>query len=232
MVKNQNHMLLETLNLDRDDLPLLTQALTHSSYINRQAVASNERLEFLGDAVLELVVSDHLYRTYPHVPEGQLTKMRAAVVCEASLALVAENLKLGEHLRLGKGTFIIPSILADAVEALLGAVYLSKGFAAAQKTILTLFQGIFADMKGGMLRLDYKTLLQEYAQENYATTPSYKIVAEEGPPHAKVFTAQLRLNQQVMGQGCGKTKKEAEQQAAQEAYKKIKDKRMPSACKE
>lgn len=217
--------LLEKMGLGAADAPLVKQALTHSSLTSNHGRSKsprhNERLEYLGDAVLELVISHYLYEKYPDMPEGKLTKLRANLVCESTLVGIAEDLGLKGYILLGKGTEAIPSILADALEALMGAVFISRGYAGARKTAVKLFQKAFDELGKGTLKPDYKTLMQEYAQEKYARIPEYKIVAENGPDHDKTFTAQFLLNQKVWAEGSGKTKKEAEQEAAHGAYTRM-----------
>lgn len=207
---------------------LYEQALTHSSFAHERGLRSghNERLEFLGDAVLELIISDYLYHHYPHFPEGKLTRLRAELVCEASLARLAYTLELGRYLRLGKGEAAgggasRPSLLADAVEALIGALYLDLGLESCRRYVLELFRPILQDLKEGVLRQDYKTLLQEYAQAHYAITPEYTIVRESGPDHNKIFEAEVLLDCSAVGRGQGRSKKEAEQAAAREAWMKL-----------
>lgn len=202
-------------------------ALTHSSYAHEHSLGSNahnERLEFLGDAVLELAVSDSLYLRFPDFPEGKLTRFRAGLVCEESLTQLANHLNLGACLLLGKGEAASggrqrPSLLADAFEALLGAIYLDLGFDAVRSVVERQFAPLLEDLTNGCLRRDYKTLIQEYSQAAYGTTPEYQIVAEQGPDHSKIFVAQLILLKKVLGEGSGRSKKEAEQEAAREAYK-------------
>ena len=202
------------------------QALTHSSYANERGMltgAHNERLEFLGDAVLELAISENLYIFFPELPEGKLTRYRAGLVCEESLSRLANELELGTLVRLGKGEDssggrLRPSLLADVFEALLGAVYLDLGFEEARLLTRRLFSALFKDLARGCLHRDYKTLLQEYTQLKLALTPEYLIISEQGPDHAKIFAAQVFIGTQVAGQGSGRTKKEAEQEAAREAY--------------
>lgn len=217
--------LLEKLGLEAVDTPLVKQALTHSSCTSSHGRLKhphhNERLEYLGDAVLELAISHYLYENYPDMPEGKLTKLRANLVCESTLVRIAADMGLHQYVLLGKGTEAIPSILADALESLMGAVFISKGYAGAQKAMGRLFHEAFDELERGILKPDYKTFMQEYAQEKYGTVPEYEIVAAEGPDHDKTFTAQFCLNQKVWAEGRGKTKKEAEQEAAQGAYAKI-----------
>lgn len=202
---------------------LLENALTHSSYANehKQAgVPSNERLEFLGDSILGLVVADYLYRTRPDLPEGDLTRIRAALVCEGSLVEVAKALDLGSYLKLGKGEAhgggrARPSIQADAVEAMLAAVYLDGGIGQARKLIHSLI--LDQEQERTAAGRDFKTTLQELIQREAGQVLSYRLVGEAGPDHAKVFSMEVLLNDAVIGAGQGRSKKEAEQAAAKAA---------------
>ncbi len=208
---------------------LLEDALRHSSYANEsrnRSATSNERLEFLGDAVLGMVVADHLYRKYPNQPEGELTRIRAALVCEDNLVLVARELSLGDYLKLGRGEENAggrhrPSIQADAVEAVIAAVYLDGGIAAARniirKFILNRNQGQLPATR------DYKTTLQEFVQQKEGQDLNYRLVKESGPDHDKRFTIEVSLNGQVLGRGEGRSKKEAEQMAAKEALEQLRE---------
>jgi ribonuclease III len=217
--------LLNLLGWEVIDLTYYEQALTHSSYAHEKGHRRlhNERLEFLGDAVLELVVSDFLFRKYPHLPEGKLTKLRADLVCEASLARLAYDLNLGRFLHLGKGEIFScgqsrPSLLSDAVEALIGANYIDLGLEKCRQNILSLLRPVLQDLQEGVICRDYKTLLQEFAQARYAVTPSYRITRESGPDHDKLFEAEVCLSSEPVGTGAGHSKKEAEQAAAKEAW--------------
>jgi len=201
---------------------LIEQALSHSSYANekKRAGGSNERLEFLGDSVLSIVVSDYLYKNI-NVPEGELTKMRASLVCEKSLFVFAQQIELGEFLHLGKGEENTggrerPSILADAFEAVIAAIYLDGGMEAAAKRILRFMPEDIKRTKKPVLS-DFKTLLQEVVQKNPEEKVEYVLIGEEGPDHNKRFVVEVCLNSQVIGKGKGKSKKEAEQLAAKEA---------------
>ena len=206
---------------------LLENALTHSSYANEHrdaGISSNERLEFLGDSVLGMVVADHLYREHPQMPEGELTRTRAALVCEGSLVEVARGLDLGKYLRLGKGEDAgggraRPSILADATEAVLAAVYLDGGIAQARRLIRTLILGNEEEMSASR---DYKTALQELIQRESGQKLTYHLVGEEGPDHAKRFSVEVELNGKTVGAGTGSTKKAAEQNAAKAAIETLK----------
>lgn len=207
---------------------LYEQALTHSSYAHEreQGNGHNERLEFLGDAVLELIISDYLYHHYPQLSEGKLTRMRADLVCEASLAQLAYAMDLGCYLRLGKGEAVggggdRPSLLADVVEALIGALFLDLGLELCRGYVLELYRPVLRDLQEGILRQDYKTLLQEFTQDCRGVTPDYRIVRESGPDHSKVFVAEALLSSQAVGRGEGRSKKEAEQAAAKEAWKNL-----------
>jgi len=228
-IKNCQSRLKRRLNIDWRDDDLLSIALTHSSftYENRHAGAeNNQRLEFLGDAVLELAVSDYLYRDNPERDEGELTKLRAAIVCEPSLARVAGGLELGLCLNMGRGEERSggrerPSILADAFEALLGAVYLDQGLGRAAEIALRCLAPVINDVMEGRLERDYKTELQELVQQNSGETVQYVILKEDGPDHDKTFTAGVIHRGQMSGKGTGRSKKDAEQQAAKSALLKM-----------
>lgn len=201
----------------------LTTALTHSSYANesRKNISSNERLEFLGDSVLSLVVSDYLYKNYSHLAEGELTKLRASLVCEKSLSEFAKAINLGGHLLLGKGEQITggagrPSILADAFEAVIAAIYLDGGIEPAGKFIMRFVEPAIVSHKPKAFR-DYKTTLQEIIQQNPEEKLDYILVGESGPDHDKRFTVEVHINSNIIGKGNGRTKKDAEQHAAREA---------------
>ena len=209
------------------DRTLLENALTHSSYANEhrdKGLASNERLEFLGDSILGLVVADHLYRTRKDLPEGDLTRIRAALVCEASLVEVAKVLDLGGYLRLGKGEAggggrNRPSILADAVEAMLAAVYLDGGIGQTRKLIHTLILDQEQERIGA--GRDFKTALQELVQRESGQVLRYRLTGEEGPDHNKRFFVAVDLNGTCVGSGTGRSKKEAEQMAATAAIEAL-----------
>ena len=208
------------------DFDLLIRAMTHSSYANehkKEQREHNERLEFLGDAVLELISSDYLFRNYPDIPEGTLTKKRASMVCEPTLALCAREISLGEYLLLRKGEDATggrkrDSIVSDAMEALIGAIYLDGGFANAKEFI---DRFILDDIENKQLFYDSKTTLQEIVQGSYDEDVRYEIVKEEGPDHNKNFYVHALLGERILGEGCGHTKKAAEQQAAYCAIKKL-----------
>ena len=211
------------------DEELLRLALTHGSFNyeqRRPEIEDNQRLEFLGDAVLELIVSTHLYNVFPHYTEGELTRLRAALVCEPSLARVAQELDLGKCLLMGRGEEHSggrerPSILADAVEALLGAIYLDQGLERAGRFILAYLEPILSDVLAGRLTRDYKTELQEILQQSAPDPVTYVIVREKGPDHEKIFTAAAIYQGREIGRGVGHSKKEAEQQAARLALSNL-----------
>ena len=204
---------------------LLRMALVHSSYTYEnkgREEQNNERLEFLGDAVLELIISDYYYTNCHYKTEGELTKMRALTVCEPSLAGVAQRLELGRYMFMGRGEERSggrerPALLADSFEALLGAVYLDGGLEEARRVALQQLEDIIAEVKSGNTVLDYKTLLQETLQRKSSDPIHYVITNEEGPDHDKIFTAIVEYQGKKLGQGRGRTKKEAEQQAAKMA---------------
>lgn len=208
------------------DKTLLETALSHSSYANeRHGVSSNERLEFLGDAVLGFCAAKNICRLYPAMPEGEMTRLRAELVCEASLHHVAEALGLSEHIRLGRneecnGGRQRVSILADSVEAIIAAMYLDGGLEPAERFIE---ERILKDVRAGHrpVRTDYKTQLQEILQRKGGIAPSYAIVGESGPDHNKSFVARVMLHDGAYAEGTGKSKKEAEQAAAKAALQML-----------
>ena len=216
----------EKLGYSFQNRELLENALTHSSRANesRGKLPSNERLEFLGDSILGMVVADHLYRGHPDLPEGGLTRTRAALVCEESLVEVAQALNLGEYLRLGKGESSgggreRPSIQADAVEAVLAAIYLDGGIGSARKFIQKFI--LSRETDGLAKPLDHKTALQELVQRESGQVLRYRLVGEEGPDHNKRFFVEVTLNGQAVGSGSGRSKKEAEQMAAAAAIESL-----------
>ena len=209
------------------NITLLQNALTHSSYANEHwhdSLKSNERLEFLGDSILGMVVADHLYRSFPNRPEGELTRMRADMVCETSLAKAAETLGLGQHLLLGHGEMQgggrkRASILADAMESVIAACYLDGGMDASKALIEKL---ILPNVpKEQLQNRDYKTALQEKVQQKKNQVISYRLISEEGPDHDKHFTVEVLLNGAAVGAGTGSSKKRAEQAAAQNALQNM-----------
>lgn len=209
------------------NITLLQNALTHSSYANEywhDSLKSNERLEFLGDSILGMVVAEYLYRNFSDRPEGELTRMRADMVCEQALALIANRLDLGKHLLLGRGEEQTgrtrASILADAVESLIAAIFLDGGMESARKFIDTF---VLCDVPVTRLHnVDYKTALQELVQRKRDQHLTYALIEESGPDHNKQFTVGVSLNGEQVGVGIGSSKKRAEQEAAHAALKKLK----------
>lgn len=230
MRKKPDAILLELekkIQYNFSDPSLLLHALTHSSYANEMRMHkenNNERLEFLGDAVLELVTSEYVYKEYKDESEGDLTKLRASIVCEQTLSSCARNLNLGKYLLLGKGEDITggrdrDSILSDALEALIGAVYLDGGFTNAKELI---HRFILDDLKNKKLFFDSKTILQEIVQnENHNQKIHYRLISEDGPDHNKTFTIAVCIGNEEIGCGVGRTKKAAEQEAAYQAIQKL-----------
>jgi ribonuclease-3 len=223
--------LVQLLNLPEGDRSLLLQAITHTSYVNENKngyLQDNERLEFLGDAVLELIVSEYLFTHYPEKSEGSLTKIRAAVICEHTLAKRAKIIRLGEFMLLGRGEEITGgrernSLLADAFEAVIGALYLNYGLDRAKSFVLSQIVPEINCVVKGEYGWDYKTSLQEVVQRNGSANLHYKIVGETGPDHEKIFTVELFLDGVSISKGSGRSKKEAEQAAAELAYHLLKD---------
>lgn len=207
---------------------LLITALTHSSKTNEQGKSyssCNERLEFLGDSVLGVTVSEHLYKSYPNMHEGEMTKLRATIVCSRSLSEVAERFGFGKYIMLGKGEEHTGgrhrmSILADAVEALIAALYLDAGFDKAKSWAMKILDENIKQAVSGELFKDYKTTLQEELQKNQVATLEYIITREEGPDHDKTFEAEVRMDGIILGKGVGKSKKDAQQLAAKDALSK------------
>jgi len=198
---------------------LLQSALMHSSYTNEKHLPKykcNERLEYLGDAVLELISSEYIFETNQTMPEGEMTKLRASIVCEPSLALCARDIHLGDYLLLGKGEEATggrhrDSVTSDALEALIGAIYLDGGFANAKEFIMKV---VLNDLEGKKLFYDSKTILQEIVQGHFTEALSYHLVKEEGPDHNKTFVVEAHIGEENYGVGTGRTKKAAEQEAA------------------
>ena len=226
MKDNKIRELQDKIGYKFRDEGLLVHALTHTSYANEKGlghVGSNERLEFLGDAVLELVSSEFFYERYPEVPEGQLTKMRAGHVCEPALHYCAEQIPLSRYILLGKGEDATggrqrPSIISDALESVIGAVYLDGGFASAKELVLKF---VLNDIEHTRLFYDSKSMLQEEFQKNGSSGPVYEQIAEEGPEHNKTYTVRVLLDGEEAGRGTASSKKHAEQQAAMQALIKL-----------
>ena len=220
---------MQTIGYDFKDISLLEVALTHSSYANEQKKVNccdNERMEFLGDAVLELSSSDYIYKNHSEMAEGKMTRLRASIVCEPTLALCARAIKLDTFIRLGKGEELTggrsrDSIVSDACEAVIGAIYLDGGFANAKEFVLRF---IMTDIENKQLFYDSKTILLEIVQGRQDGELTYEILKEEGPDHNKSFYVHALLGSTVLGEGTGHTKKAAEQQAAYCAIKKLKSK--------
>ena len=211
------------------DKNLILKALTHSSYANEKKMEKynhNERLEFLGDAVLEVCTSDFLFKEYLDKPEGDLTRLRASIVCEPTLAECARAIQLPDFLILGKGEETTggryrDSIVSDAFEAVIGAIYLDGGIEEAKKFIIRF---VLNDIENKHLFYDSKTILQETVQKLYKKKVEYKLISEEGPDHDKKFNVQVLLEDTILGEGIGRTKRKAEQQAAYQAILKIRQK--------
>ena len=220
-IQTLSKILKEKFDISFKNEALLMEAMTHSSYANEHKEMKgiyNERIEFLGDAVLELTISDWLFRQFPHFQEGQLTKLRAQIVCEDSLSLLAKECSLNEYLQLGKGETLSggrekPAILCDVFEAFIGALYLDKGVNEVQRFLNLV---VIPKIKNGRYELitDFKTELQEYLQQNGPVHIRYELVKEEGPSHDKTFTVQLIVDGKKYKTASGKTKKAAEQMAA------------------
>ncbi|MER2059686.1 MAG: ribonuclease III [Niallia sp.] len=221
--------LQDKIGIHFTDEKLLKQAFTHSSYVNehrRKPHEDNERLEFLGDAVLELTVSKFLFKKFPMMSEGELTKLRAAIVCEPSLVSFANELSFGNYVLLGKGEEMTggrtrPALLADVFEAFIGALYLDQGL---DSVVAFLEEVIFPKINNGAFShvMDFKSQLQEYVQRDAVGTIEYKILLEKGPAHNREFISQVFLNNRELGTGMGRSKKEAEQQAAQKSLLMLK----------
>ena len=225
-MKEKLEKLQEMIGYQFKDPGLLTHALTHSSYANEKhwdKTRCNERLEFLGDAVLEVISSDFLFHTYESMPEGEMTKLRASLVCEPTLAYCAEVIPLGDYLLLGKGEDLTggrkrPSVVSDAMEAVIGAIYLDGGLANAKEFI---HRFILNDIEHKQLFYDSKTILQEMVQAKYKETLVYELLKEEGPDHNKSFEVCVKIGDEEIGRGLGRTKKAAEQVAAYHGICKI-----------
>lgn len=219
----------EVLGISFNDPSLLELALVHRSYINENpdlAPASNERLEFLGDAVLGLVVAERLYQDFPYSTEGEMTKLRAALVCQNTLTRIARTIGIGDYLYLGKGEEASggrhkPANLARALEAVIGAIFLDQDSAATSDFILKLLNKELEEVARRGAGVDYKSQLQELIQARGQPAPVYRVVETKGPDHAKRFTVEVRADDMVLGKGSGKSKKAAEIEAARSALKKL-----------
>lgn len=221
--------LQQTLGVSFDDLSLLEQALIHSSYINENpgfAPSSNERLEFLGDAILGLIVAEKLYYALPYSNEGELTKLRAALVRRDTLARMARAVRLGDYLYLGKGEEASggrhkPANLAGALEAVIAAIFIDQGLTIAKDFVLRLFSDELQKVVSQGAEIDYKAQLQELIQARQQSTPTYQVIEAIGPDHDKKFTVQVRVGDTVLGKGSGKSKKMAETEAARSALQRL-----------
>jgi len=230
-VNSHNKKLLEWFkkrDIEINDIQTIRTAFVHSSYAYERLEEenSNERLEFLGDTVLDLLVSEYLFTEYPDAKEGEMTKWRAAVVCELTLADAARKLGLQNYLLLGKGmqkTALKHSdaLLADCMEALIGALYIDKGYDSVKKLIEKHIVHYVSLAVNGQLKPDYKTALQEYTQSKYHIVPEYRVIDEKGPAHAKEFIVEVSFNGKAWGVADGNSKKEAEQHAAKEAWQNL-----------
>lgn len=208
---------------------LIQRAITHKSFSNEKSqynLRNNERLEFLGDSVLSIIISTYIFDNFPDYPEGELAKMRSVIVSEPLLAIKSRELDLGKYLLLGKGEEQTggrdrDSILADTMEALIAAIYLDRGFEFTSKYVTNLFKKIIKEVEKGNYIQDYKTMLQEIIQQNSIKQPIYMVVDEKGPDHNKEFKIEVKHNEGLLGTGIGKSKKEAEQNAARIALEKL-----------
>jgi ribonuclease-3 len=229
-LENNIQILQRKLGVQFANVELLQEALTHSSYANQKKdIKYNERLEFLGDSVLQLCISEYLYKSYSDKSEGQLTKTRALIVCENSLYEIAKQWELGTFIRMSKGEELTGgrtrvSILADCVEAIIAAVYLDSGFESARNFIIKNFMNTIDEAINNEIILDYKTKLQELLQQNGDVTISYSLVKFEGPPHRREFFTEVLVNNEVIGKGSGFSKKESEQNSAKSALKFLEEK--------
>ena len=216
------------LQISFGNLALLDEALTHPSYTNeaKESISHNERLEFLGDAVLELASSTYLYARFPACSEGELTKMRASLVQSETLARLARRLDLGGYLRLGRGELLAGGAdrqnnLENVFEAVIGAIFLDAGWAAAQAYVTRQLSDEAAHLQRTHVARDFKTALQEHIQQKHRTSIAYELISESGPDHDKRFTTRVRIGGEAMGEGTGRSKKEAEQQAAAAALARL-----------
>ena len=224
--KNQFEELEKEINYIFKDKELLKNALTHKSYAYENHIESNEKLEFLGDSILEFLSSKYLYNNFPNLSEGEMTKVRATIVCEESLYEVAKKHNFSDFLLVGKSERqnngnTRPAIMADSVEAVIAAIYFDSGLEEAEKFIIENLKEAANIASKNVGKKDYKTVLQEKLQENGEVHIEYKIIKEDGPDHNKVFTAQVSFNNRILATGVGKTKKAAEMEAAKSALELI-----------
>ncbi len=225
MVKIELEIFEQKIGYTFQNKNLLKNALTHTSYANEKNIASNEKLEFLGDAILEFVTSDYLYKNYLHLKEGEMTKVRASVVCENSLYKIANKLNFSDFLYLGKSELLnsgktSPAILADSVEAVIAAMYLDAGIDIVSKFIIENLKEEIENASKHVGLKDYKTVLQEKLQSHGEVHIEYEIIEESGPDHNKSFTAQVKVNGKILAKGKGKSKKSAEMEAARKCNNK------------
>jgi ribonuclease-3 len=222
-------ILQRNLGINFSDTSLLEQALIHRSYLNENpslALTSNERLEFLGDAVLGLIIAENLYQTYPNFSEGEMTKIRASLVRRETLARIAKAIRLGDHLYLGKGEDTSGGRnklvnLACTLEAIIAAIFLDQGLSATRYLILKLFNTELQKVASQGAAIDYKSELQELIQSRLQQTPTYRVIETSGPDHSRIFTVEVRLGNTVLGNGSGKSKKEAQIEAARLALESL-----------
>lgn len=228
---NELEKFMDIIGVRFKNIKLLDAALTHSSYANQYGLSynhHNERLEFLGDSVLSLVVSEYLYKKYKTKPEGKLTKIRAAIVCEGSLAETARKICINQYIRIGRGEELSggrhkDSMLADACEAVIASIYMDQGYEAAREFILNFMKDIIEESGKEKNNHDYKTTLQEKVQKMMLGDIKYEVTGDWGPDHEKTFQVQVSVNGKILGSGQGKSKKEAQQSAAREALKELKE---------
>jgi ribonuclease-3 len=219
----------KNLNINFNRIELLSEALTHTSYayeVDDKNIKHNERLEFLGDSVLSLIISEYIFEKYPDRLEGELAKIRAAVVSRSTLTNCAKRLNLGKYLQLGRGEELTggrkrESILADAFEAIIGALYLDSGFEVTKGFVIEWLKDEIERSSRNECTRDYKTMLQEWTQSKYKILPQYKVLKVKGPDHKQIFEVCVSIKGKVLGHGTGRSKKEAEQQAASKALKRL-----------
>jgi len=225
------HLLQESLNVRFKSPEVLEQALVHSSYLNEYpgtVSASNERLEFLGDAILDFIVAEKLYQDFPDLAEGEMTRVRSAMVRRETLAQIAKALKLGNYLYMGRGEEAgggrqKPANLAGALEAVIAAVFLDRGLAVVRELVLRWLAGELQELMTRKGEVDYKSRLQELIQSKYRAAPLYRTVQATGPDHDKVFTVEVQIGSRVLGRGYGKSKKVAETEAARNALEQLRN---------